>query len=204
MQVGLLQTLIIQLGAPNNVDGSLPDIAGSRCHATLNIWQQYPDAAILCTGGYGAHFNQTDKPHWYWAQRELLRLGAPASALINGIDSRFTFEDASLTLTWLATQSRLTASNTRLVIVTSDFHQPRVQLIFNALFSHWQKSYVSAPTPLPVQECQRLRDHELSVMDRERDNIARFRHSQLNRHHADDEQSPSAPEHRPPSQDSSR
>ncbi|MCL1039375.1 YdcF family protein [Shewanella submarina] len=174
MQAFILQTLIIQLGAPNNVDGSLPAIANSRCHATFSTWQQYADAHILCTGGFGSHFNQTDNPHWHWSQIELQRLGVPRRALLPGIDSRFTFEDASLTLSWLSTQERFTSDNTQLLIVTSDFHQPRVQLIFDALFNGWHKHYISAPTPVPETEYQRLHTHELSVMNRERDNIARY------------------------------
>lgn len=174
MQASILQTLIIQLGAPNNADGSLPVIAKSRSQTTFSTWQQYADAHILCTGGFGAHFNQTDKPHWHWSQAELQRLGVSSKMLQPGIDSRFTFEDASLTLAWLSTQEGFTSDNTQLLIVTSDFHQPRVQLIFDALFDGWHKSYVSAPTPLPQDEYQKLQAHELSVITREQDNIARY------------------------------
>ena len=170
----MLQTLIIQLGAPNNPDGSLPEIASSRCRATLNTWQQYPDAKILCTGGFGDHFNQTEHPHWHWAQTKLQSMGVPRSSLLNGIDSRFTFEDASLTMAWLLTQTKFNADNTRFIVVTSDFHQPRVQLIFGALFHNWNKQYISAPTCLTEAEYQRLEAHELSVLSREQDNITRY------------------------------
>ncbi|MGI2259279.1 YdcF family protein [Shewanella sp. GXUN23E] len=171
----MLQQLIIQLGAPNHSDGSLSAIALGRCQTTAKLSQQYPDAAILCTGGFGEHFNQTVMPHWHWVHLELKRQGIAAYRLPAGIDSRFTFEDASLTLTWLLQQQSVQADNTELIIVTSDFHMPRAELIFNALLPNWQKHYLSAPTPLPEAEQQRLRQHELNVMDRERDNIARFK-----------------------------
>lgn len=62
-EVGNGVTVIVQLGAPNDEDGTLSDIAIARCEKTLLLASQYPQAKILCTGGRNEHFNSSAFNH---------------------------------------------------------------------------------------------------------------------------------------------
>ncbi|WP_349286233.1 hypothetical protein [Pseudoalteromonas sp. BZB3] len=54
---------IILLGGPNNAQGELSEIVKSRCQTTFQYHLNYPELKILCTGGFGAHFNVTEHAH---------------------------------------------------------------------------------------------------------------------------------------------
>lgn len=58
-----MNTVIIVLGAPNSSDGRLSVIAKSRYDQAYQTYLHNPKAKILCTGGFGAHFNTTDCAH---------------------------------------------------------------------------------------------------------------------------------------------
>ncbi|MGL4474963.1 MAG: YdcF family protein [Shewanella sp.] len=176
-----MSELILQLGAPNLANGQLSAIAQARCETTFHCWQQAPSQFIMCTGGFGAHFNQSTRFHANWVQDYLVNLGVPSDKFLAPVASRFTFEDASLSLAPL-TELKTRFGLTQLTLVTSDFHMPRVQLIFNAvllsgaqpLLRREQLIYLPAPTPLPKPEQQALVAHEQSVMAREQHNIAAY------------------------------
>ncbi|MBB1303829.1 hypothetical protein H5183_21260 [Pseudoalteromonas sp. SR44-8] len=55
-----IKTALIVLGGPNNNDGSLSVIAKSRCQRAYQIYQANHSVKVLCTGGFGAHFNTTN------------------------------------------------------------------------------------------------------------------------------------------------
>ncbi|MBV7314466.1 YdcF family protein [Shewanella sp. NIFS-20-20] len=173
-----MSSLIVQLGAPNAPDGRLSAIAQSRCELSWHCWQQDCRQTLVCTGGFGEHFNQSPRPHGEWVKAALMAKGIPADQFLPCILSRFTFEDASLCVNALQTLSIDT-----LTIVTSDFHLPRVRLIFDALLLHRppplfhasQLVYMAAPTPLPPADISQLIAHEQAVMAREQQNISDYR-----------------------------
>lgn len=162
-------SVIIVLGAPNDDQGNLSDIALSRCQTALKAYRESPQSKLLLTGGFGAHFNQTDTPHAMHGQRYLISQGVPETAFTDIALSRFTFEDATLAI---AIIEKLQCRE--LCVVTSEFHMPRAKLIFSQIFANLALSYLEAATPVSADKLQLLMQHELSVMDREKANLASF------------------------------
>ncbi|MCL1146381.1 YdcF family protein [Shewanella marinintestina] len=162
-----MSRVILVLGSPNDNQGRLGDIAISRCQAALLQYQLRPDSKVLLTGGFGEHFNQTHTAHALYCQAYLFEHGVPKTAFTDIALSRFTFEDAILSKPII-----MEHGFNELCLVTSEFHMPRAKLIFSSIFTELKLSYVAAITPCPAAELQRLKQHELSVMDRERANLA--------------------------------
>ena len=165
----MASSVIIVLGAPNDDQGNLSDIALSRCQTALRAYRTSPQSKLLLTGSFGAHFNQTDTPHAVYCQRYLISQGVPETAFADIALSRFTFEDAILAKPIIEQHGFNT-----ITLVTSEFHMPRAKLIFSALFADISIDYCAADSKLSSEKRQQLENHELSVMDRERDNIANY------------------------------
>ncbi|ABZ77954.1 protein of unknown function DUF218 [Shewanella halifaxensis HAW-EB4] len=164
-----MSRVIIVLGSPNDDQGKLSDIALSRCQAALATYQKQPQSKLLLTGGFGAHFNQTTTPHALYCQRYLIKHGVLADAFTDIALSRFTFEDATLAKP-IIEQHRFN----EITLVTSEFHMQRAKLIFSELFPNISFNYYAAQTPVSAEKLQQLEAHELSVMDRERENLAQY------------------------------
>ncbi len=58
-----MNAVIIVLGAANSSDSRLSVIAKIRCAQSYQAYLHNPKAKILCTGGFGVHFNTTDCAH---------------------------------------------------------------------------------------------------------------------------------------------
>ncbi|WP_299808241.1 YdcF family protein [uncultured Shewanella sp.] len=164
-----MNRVIIVLGSPNDNLGNLSDIALSRCQAAFEQYQQWPDSKLLLTGGFGEHFNQTNTAHALYCQAYLIDRGISKSAFTNIALSRFTFEDATLSKPIIEEHGF-----DELCLVTSEFHLPRAKLIFSGLFPNLSFHYVATKTPVSESQLQQLIQHELSVMDRERENLAKI------------------------------
>ncbi|ABV88651.1 YdcF family protein [Shewanella pealeana] len=162
-----MSRVILVLGSPNDNQGRLSDIAISRCQAALWQYQLRPDSKVLLTGGFGEHFNQTNTAHALYCQAYLIDHGMPNSAFTDIALSRFTFEDAILSKPIVEEHGFR-----ELCLVTSEFHLPRARLIFSQIFAAQILTYVAATTSCSAAELERLKQHELSVMDREKANLA--------------------------------
>ncbi|WP_283710477.1 YdcF family protein [Pseudoalteromonas prydzensis] len=164
-----MNTVIILLGAPNNSDGSLTAIAKSRCDKAYQIFLQQPYCKLLCTGGFGAHFNTTNIAHGDLTKAYLIKLGVPASAFLPVALSRFTFEDATLAQPILAS-----AGAKKAILVSSEFHIARVHYVFSHVFPHIEFICEAAITPLPKAELEQLAAHEEHAMEREKVNVKKL------------------------------
>ncbi|MBE2215886.1 MAG: YdcF family protein [Opitutaceae bacterium] len=117
--------LIIVLGSPNDDQGRLHSVAIERCEAALRLHRDNAESELLLTGGFGAHFNTTDKPHAHYLREWLLAHGVVPDAVLPFAESRNTLEDASLS------KPIALASGARLaVVVTSDYHLDRARFVF--------------------------------------------------------------------------
>jgi len=158
---------IIVLGSPNYYDGRLSLIAKSRCDKAFQLYVQYPGSKVLCTGGFGEHFNTSRFAHGKLTKAYLIELGVPESAFLEIAQSRFTFEDATMSM------PILTANNIKkATIVSSEFHIKRVEYVFSNLISNIELNYLAATTPLDKAELDLLCQHEAKAMIREKQNIA--------------------------------
>ena len=150
----LVNGIIIVLGAPNDALGNLSNIAVERCLEAAAVYRRHTGFIILPTGGFG-NFNQTNKPHAHYTHNFLLGLGVPTEDILEPALSRFTREDATLS------QPIVTGYNvTNLIVITSDFHLKRVELIFKKTFVGYTLSFRGSKTNLSRTELGVLLQHE--------------------------------------------
>lgn len=131
--------LVIVLGSTVDDSGSLSTIAQERLNATLALLPQLASPKLLLTGGFGAHFNKTNRAYCLYALDYLLERGVrleQVSALVPSLD---TVEDATLSFRVV---NHLNPACT--YIVTSDFHMERVKYVFNRVYSGRNLQFVAA------------------------------------------------------------
>lgn len=121
--------IILVLGSPNDEHGALHSVAVERCQAALRIHRANPGWHVLLTGGFGAHFNTTNRPHAHYLQAWLMANGIPPAAFLPSAESRNTLEDASL-----SRPIALAAGAGFAVVVTSDYHLDRARFVFEREF----------------------------------------------------------------------
>lgn len=158
-----VNSAIIVLGAQNDEEGNLSDIAKSRCDRAYYEFQKRSKHMILCTGGFGETFNKTRHPHAKFAQEYLRNKGVPRTAFLDISKSSFTMEDATLSDPILRKNGIQFA-----VLVTSDFHMTRAKLVFDYICPYVNFEYVPAETNLSEGELEKLRKHELEAIEREK------------------------------------
>ncbi len=154
--------MIIILGSPNNDRGELHRIAKERCEKAIKIFKQDNRQMFILTGGFGDHFNRTDKPHALYLKNYLLARGVPAKNILALVKSSNTIEDAILTKKEIDRHHIKKAT-----IVTSDYHLPRVKYIFNRIFTH-DIELTFSYSKTDVDECdlnlEALKDHEKKTL----------------------------------------
>jgi uncharacterized SAM-binding protein YcdF (DUF218 family) len=122
--------VIIVLGSPNDEQGNLHGAGLERCACARQLHTENPDWKLLLTGGFGAHFNTTGRPHAFYLRRWLCEHGVPATAFLPFAESRNTLEDAAL-----ARPIVLAAGARDVTVVTSDYHLERARFIFEREFA---------------------------------------------------------------------
>lgn len=153
--------VIVVLGSPNDDQGQLSSLALERCEQAWREFQAHPDYRVLPTGGWGEHFNTTDKPHSHYTRQELVRLGVPKVAFLPCAQSAHTGEDATLSRPILDQHP-----DAELIVVTSDFHAARVQFVFQREFPERGITLSTSVTNLPADELARLHAHESQALQR--------------------------------------
>ena len=147
--------IVIVLGNGNDTRGNLLSIAVERCEQAIRVYRQNPGVKILPTGGYGAHFNMTDKPHAFYLRQYLAAHGVPEEDVIEPALSSTTIEDARLT--------RLIVDKhgvKRVTLVTSDFHMRRARYLFERTFQGIELTFSACVTHLPQDELLARQRHE--------------------------------------------
>lgn len=155
--------VFIVLGSPNDDCGNLHSVAVERCQAALRLHRDNPEWRLLLTGGFGMHFNTTDRPHAHYLQQRLLAHGADPNAFLRFAESRNTLEDAALS--WPI----VLESGARLAfVITSDYHLARARLVFEREFAGTGIPLLFLGTPTNESICQldiaALRAHETAAL----------------------------------------
>ena len=158
---------IVVLGSPNDAAGNLSSIAFERCQQALTEYAKHPDACLLPTGGWGEHFNTTDKPNGHYTRLYLTKQGVPERQFFECAESANTVQDASLAKPIVERHGI-----TELIVVTSDFHIPRAQFLFQREFPNLRLTFSAAKTNLPEEELMRLKNHEEKALARLKQNNA--------------------------------
>ena len=161
--------IIIILGSPNDERGNLSSIAKERLTQGIKEYTGNPGYAILLTGGFGSHFNTTDKPHAFYAKEFLLKAGIPAEEILEFAESRDTVEDALLAKPIV---QKYNVSS--VIVVTSDFHMERAQRIFKTVFNgvpngfppmEFRISFSASKTHISPEGFETLLLHEKKMME---------------------------------------
>jgi len=153
-----MKDVLIVLGSPNSPEGELSDISKSRLNKCLNLYVK--GKVILCTGGWGPHFNTAKQSHASYAKAYLLGQGVEEHDFLDFGLSSNTVDDAVKSKQILSK-----IEGARLTVISSDYHMDRVKLIFNIVLSTYEIQYVSAKSSLSDKDYKLLAEHEEKAID---------------------------------------
>ena len=151
--------VIVVLGSPNFPDGTLGPIALDRLLGCLGIFDPTKHK-ILCTGGFGAHFNTSPVAHANYLKDFLIQKGVPSTAFLPLALSSNTVEDAVMSKSILKE-----VEYKNLTILTSEYHLARVKFIFTEILKDFNLSF-NAVTHHSIDDVlEPLIQHEKMAMD---------------------------------------
>jgi uncharacterized SAM-binding protein YcdF (DUF218 family) len=147
------KNIVVVLGSPNSDQGKLGQIALDRLNFCLEIFEPKTDL-ILCTGGYGKHFNNTNEPHGSYAINYLMDCGIQEGSFIGIVLSSNTVQDA------VKVKEMLANDICSLKIITSDYHLERAKIIFDAILTNTKNEFFGVTHTLSSIEKTKLLTHE--------------------------------------------
>ena len=151
--------VIVVLGSPNFPDGTLGPIALDRLQGCLSIFNPQKHK-ILCTGGFGTHFNTSPIAHANYLKDFLIQKGVPSTAFLPLALSSNTVEDAVMSKSIL-----IKTEFKDLVIITSEYHVARVKFIFTEILKDFNLNF-NAVTHHSIDDVlEPLIQHEKVAMD---------------------------------------
>lgn len=155
--------ILIVLGAPNSPKGILSSIARNRLDLCFEIFKK--NDLILCTGGWGKHFNTSVNSHSYYAKEYLKDKGIPKYSFLEDALSSNTVDDAVKTKKIISKYD-----NPKLIVITSDFHIKRVKLIFNEIFHGKNINFIKSKNCLPKNQLLKIIEHETKSINSIKEN----------------------------------
>ena len=151
--------VIVVLGSPNFPDGTLGPIALDRIKGCLGIFDPTKHK-ILCTGGFGAHFNTSPVAHANYLKDFLIQKGVPSTAFLPLALSSNTVEDAVMSKSILKE-----VEYKNLIILTSEYLLARVKFIFTEILNDFNLNF-NAVTHHSIDDVlEPLIQHEKVAMD---------------------------------------
>ena len=151
--------VIVVLGSPNFPDGTLGPIALDRLQGCLSIFNSQKHK-ILCTGGFGAHFNTSPVAHANYLKDFLIQKGVPSTAFLPLALSSNTVEDAVMSKSIL-----MEVEYKDLIIITSDYHVARVKFIFTEILKDFNLNFKAVTHHSIDDVLEPLIQHEKVAMD---------------------------------------
>jgi hypothetical protein len=120
-------TICALLGAGNDAAGIIDSDAIQRCDLALEMFASNQQTQLILCGGFGEHFNTTNKPHYNYLQNYLKNKSNTIEASILGtVDSYNTIADIQGINALLLP---LVANQIKLVIITNDYHVLRASIL---------------------------------------------------------------------------
>ena len=151
--------VIVVLGSPNFPNGTLGPIALDRLQGCLSIFNPQKHK-ILCTGGFGTHFNTSPIAHANYLKDFLIQKRVPSTAFLPLALSSNTVEDAVMSKSIL-----IKTEFKDLVIMTSEYHVARVKFIFTEILKDFNLNF-NAVTHHSIDDVlEPLIQHEKMAMD---------------------------------------
>lgn len=156
---GTGQRAVVVLAAPNDADGVLSGIARARTRRAVELLDA-PGTHLVLTGGFGAQFNTTDQPHWRHCAAWLATRPGGRPPVLACLETRHSYDDVLFTRE-LAGHHGLE----EVLLVTSDYHAPRIRYIASLVMLSCRVVEVSHPD-LPPEESVRLGRHDAGALGR--------------------------------------
>lgn len=150
--------VLIILGSPNSPSGKLSDISISRLNYCANLYQK--DNFILCTGGWGEHFNVSTNSHASLAKQYLIEKGLLEEDFLDFALSENTVDDAVKIKPIISELEKI-----KLKIITSDYHLKRVKIIFNEILENYMMDFIGVESNLEPEEYNALVQHEKNAIN---------------------------------------
>jgi vancomycin permeability regulator SanA len=151
--------VIVVLGSPNFPDGTLGPIALDRLQGCLSIFNPQKHK-ILCTGGFGAHFNTSPMAHANYLKDFLTLKGVTSTAFLPLALSSNTVEDAVMSKSILKEMEYKD-----LIIITSEYHMARVKFIFTEILKDFNLKFKAVAHHSIDDVLEPLTQHEKMAMD---------------------------------------
>jgi len=145
--------ILIVLGSPNSPTGKLSEISISRLNHCRDIFEK--GDLVLCTGGWGSHFNTSKSAHAAHAKSYLIEQGLSEMDFLEFAFSENTVDDAVKIKPIVSNLKDIT-----LTIITSDYHVERVKLIFNEILGSYNITYVGVKSNMETEKYNALVQHE--------------------------------------------
>ena len=150
--------VLIILGSPNSPSGKLSDISISRLNDCVNRYQK--GNLILCTGGWGEHFNISKNSHATFAKQYLIEKEILEEDFLDFALSGNTVDDAVKIKPIISTLEK-----SKLTIITSDYHLNRVKIIFNKILENYTMDFIGVESNLGQEEYNTLMQHEKNAIN---------------------------------------
>jgi uncharacterized SAM-binding protein YcdF (DUF218 family) len=150
----MLLNVIILLGAQNDNNGKLSNMAVSRIQGAIRKYVEFPGSKLLIHGGYG-HFNNTNRPHSYYVEQYLLNQGIKKTDIIAKLETANTVEEAAFSKNFLDA-----FEINSICVVTSEFHIRRAKLIFEHFFKPHLLTFVGTLNGVSSRFLQSLYSQE--------------------------------------------
>ena len=145
--------VLIVLGSLNSPSGKLSDISKSRLNYCANLYKK--GNLVLCTGGWGDHFNTSANSHASYAKNYLLEKGISEDDFLDFALSGHTVDDAVKIKPIISNIEAI-----KFTIITSDYHLNRVTLIFKEILEGYNMNFIGVNSNLPKEEFDTAVAHE--------------------------------------------
>jgi len=150
--------ILVVLGSPNSPSGELSSISKSRLDCCRKIFNNAQ--VILLTGGWGQHFNKSDKAHAYYGKEYLTGKGLSETVFLEFALSQNTVDDAVKIKSIISKFDKV-----KLTIITSDYHIERVKLVFNEILGDYEMKFLGVKSNLAKEELGQLIEHENQAIE---------------------------------------
>lgn len=154
----MILDILVVLGSPNSPSGELSTISKSRLDCCRKIYNN--SQVILLTGGWGPHFNKSDKPHAYYGKEYLIEKGVSETVFLEFALSQNTVDDAVKIKSILSNFNKIT-----LTIITSNYHLERVKLVFNEILGEYKMNFLGVKSNLAKEKLIQLIEHENRALE---------------------------------------
>jgi len=153
----MLKEILIILGSPNSPSGVLSEISKSRLNYCVKHFKT--DDLVICTGGWGAHFNISKDAHAMHAKKYLIENGLLENCFLDVALSSNTVDDAVKIKPIISELKSI-----KLTIITSDYHLDRVKVIFEEVLEGYSLDFIGVESNLGEDEYNELVFHEKNAI----------------------------------------